>query len=147
SPKLPMIREALVFHYLDDLDSKLSAARVALATPSGDDEWSAYSSALGRRFLKLDEFLNPQPSEIPAAAAGQPTVPAAAEQAPFAAPPSTAPQAAATSNAVVGAPTNAKPSATPGDSQRTSTPPLESSQTKSAPKPKSEQGFLRKLFS
>jgi 3'-5' exoribonuclease len=57
SPKLPMIREAMVFHYLDDLDSKLSATRVALATPSGDDEWSAYSSALGRRFLRLDEFL------------------------------------------------------------------------------------------
>jgi 3'-5' exoribonuclease len=57
SPKLPMIREAMVFHYLDDLDSKLAAVRVALATPSGDDEWSAYSSALGRKFLKLDEFL------------------------------------------------------------------------------------------
>jgi 3'-5' exoribonuclease len=57
SPKLPMIREAMVFHYLDDLDSKLAAVRVALATPSGDDEWSAYSNALGRKFLKLDEFL------------------------------------------------------------------------------------------
>jgi 3'-5' exoribonuclease len=60
SPKLPMIREALVFHYLDDLDSKLSAARIALASPSGDDEWSAYSSALGRRFLRLDDFLRPK---------------------------------------------------------------------------------------
>jgi 3'-5' exoribonuclease len=59
SPKLPMIREAMVFHYLDDLDSKLAAVRVALATPSGDDEWSAYSNALGRKFLRLDEFLNP----------------------------------------------------------------------------------------
>jgi 3'-5' exoribonuclease len=57
SPKLPMIREALVFHYLDDLDSKLSAVRIALTMPSGDDEWSAYSAALGRRFLKLEEFL------------------------------------------------------------------------------------------
>ena len=59
SPKLPMIREAMVFHYLDDLDSKLAAVRVALAAPSGDDEWSAYSGALGRKFLKLDEFLKP----------------------------------------------------------------------------------------
>ncbi len=57
SPKLPMIREAMVFHYLDDLDSKLAAVRVALATPSGDDEWSSYSTALGRKFLRLDEFL------------------------------------------------------------------------------------------
>src|SRR6478752_8993162 len=57
SPKLPMIREALVFHYLDDLDSKIAAVRVALSTPSGDDEWSAYSGALQRRFLKLDRYL------------------------------------------------------------------------------------------
>ncbi|OLC89629.1 MAG: hypothetical protein AUH86_25185, partial [Acidobacteria bacterium 13_1_40CM_4_58_4] len=36
SPKLPMIREALVFHYLDDLDSKLAAVRTALALESGE---------------------------------------------------------------------------------------------------------------
>jgi 3'-5' exoribonuclease len=60
SPKLPMIREAMVFHYLDDLDSKLAAVRVALAAPSGEEEWSAYSSALGRRFLRLEEFLKPK---------------------------------------------------------------------------------------
>ncbi len=64
SPKLPMIREAMVFHYLDDLDSKLAAVRVALANPSGDDEWSAYSAALGRKFLRLDEFLKPAPAPV-----------------------------------------------------------------------------------
>jgi 3'-5' exoribonuclease len=57
SPKLPMIREAMVFHYLDDMDSKMAAVRAALVTESGDDEWSAYSAALGRKFLKLDAFL------------------------------------------------------------------------------------------
>lgn len=57
SPKLPMIREALVFHYLDDLDSKLAAARAALDVDTGDAEWSAYSGALGRKFLRLEEFL------------------------------------------------------------------------------------------
>jgi 3'-5' exoribonuclease len=57
SPKLPMIREALVFHYLDDLDSKMAAVRAALAVESGDDQWSAYSGALQRKFLKLDRFL------------------------------------------------------------------------------------------
>jgi 3'-5' exoribonuclease len=57
SPKLPMIREALVFHFLDDLDSKLAAVRAALASESGEEEWSAFSGALQRRFLKLDEFL------------------------------------------------------------------------------------------
>jgi len=62
SPKLPMIREAMVFHYLDDLDSKLAATRVALATPSREDEWSAYSPALGRKFLKLEAFLKAENS-------------------------------------------------------------------------------------
>jgi 3'-5' exoribonuclease len=57
SPKLPMIREALVFHYMDDLDSKLAAARAAMTMESGDEMWSAYSGALQRKFLKLDQFL------------------------------------------------------------------------------------------
>ncbi len=58
SPKLPMIREALAFHYMDDLDSKMGAIRAALAGgDSGEPEWSAYSGALGRKFLRLDKFL------------------------------------------------------------------------------------------
>lgn len=69
SPKLPMIREAMVFHYLDDLDSKLAAVRVALSSGASDDEWSAYSGALGRKFLKLDEFLKSKPVLSASAAA------------------------------------------------------------------------------
>ncbi len=65
SPKLPMIREALVFHYMDDMDSKLAAVRAALAIPSGEDDWSAYSGALGRKFLRLDEFLRDKAPESP----------------------------------------------------------------------------------
>jgi len=65
SPKLPMIREAMVFHYLDDMDSKMAAVRTALATESGDEEWSAYSAALGRKFLKLDAFLKGPPGQNP----------------------------------------------------------------------------------
>jgi 3'-5' exoribonuclease len=57
SPKLPMIREAMAFHYMDDLDSKLAAVRAALAVDTGEPEWSAYSGALGRKFLRLDAFL------------------------------------------------------------------------------------------
>jgi len=57
SPKLPMIREALVFHYMDDLDSKLAAVRSVLAAESGDELWSVYSGALQRKFLRLDKFL------------------------------------------------------------------------------------------
>lgn len=63
SPKLPMIREALVFHYMDDLDSKLGAIRAALAGESGEENWSVYSAALGRKFLRLDEFLKESPEK------------------------------------------------------------------------------------
>ena len=61
SPKLPMIREALAFHYMDDLDSKMAAVRAALAVESGEDEWSAFSGALGRKFLRLDAYLKETP--------------------------------------------------------------------------------------
>jgi 3'-5' exoribonuclease len=63
SPKLPMIREAMAFHYMDDLDSKLAAVRAALALDTGEPEWSAYSGALGRKFLRLDEFLKSTPAK------------------------------------------------------------------------------------
>ena len=68
SPKLPMIREALVFHFMDDLDSKVAAVRAALAIPSTEDDWSAYSGALGRKFLRLPDFLKdkaPDPEPPP----------------------------------------------------------------------------------
>jgi len=65
SPKLPMIREALVFHYMDDLDSKVAAVRAALAIPSAEDDWSAYSGALGRKFLRLGEFLKDKARDAP----------------------------------------------------------------------------------
>ena len=71
SPKLPMIREALVFHYLDDLDSKLAAVGAALAADTGEPEWSAFSSALGRKFLRLEAFL-----KSPAAPTADPSTPA-----------------------------------------------------------------------
>jgi 3'-5' exoribonuclease len=65
SPKLPMIREALVFHYLDDMDSKVAAVRTALAVESGEENWSAFSGALGRKFLRLDRYLAEAPAEVP----------------------------------------------------------------------------------
>jgi 3'-5' exoribonuclease len=56
SPKLPMTREALVFSFLDDLDSKMGAARAALAAESGEELWSTYVQALGRKFLRPEVF-------------------------------------------------------------------------------------------
>jgi 3'-5' exoribonuclease len=120
SPKLPMIREAMVFHYLDDLDSKLAAVRVALATPSGDDEWSAYSSALGRKFLNLDAFLRNPASD---ADATNPMPAQSVTSAPA------APPVAVNRPAVAGPPAAGPQSAAP------------------APQPKDEPSLLRKLFS
>ncbi len=57
SPKLPMFREALLLHYLDDMDSKLGAAKAALASDRGEDEWTEWNSALDRRLLRVDHYL------------------------------------------------------------------------------------------
>ncbi len=73
SPKLPMFREALVLHYLDDLDSKMAAARAVLGVPGGDKEWTGYSSALNRRLLRLDLF-RPQET-VPVVPVSSPCVP------------------------------------------------------------------------
>src|SRR6202163_635211 len=56
SPKLPMFPEALALHFIDDLDSKMAAARAVLGSPEGEGEWTAFSAALNRRMLRLDEF-------------------------------------------------------------------------------------------
>lgn len=57
SPKLPMFREALLLHYLDDLDSKMAAVRSAVDSGAGDGNWTAFSGALERRLLRVDVFL------------------------------------------------------------------------------------------
>jgi 3'-5' exoribonuclease len=56
SPKLPMFREALMLHYLDDLDSKMAAVRSALESDKGEGNWTAYNSSLDRRILRADLF-------------------------------------------------------------------------------------------
>ncbi len=57
SPKLPMFREALLLHYLDDLDSKMAAVRAALGSCEGEGNWTAFNGALARRILRADRFL------------------------------------------------------------------------------------------
>jgi 3'-5' exoribonuclease len=63
SPKLPMFREALLLHYLDDMDSKMGAAKAALASEHGVDEWTEWNSALDRRLLRVDQYLKPEPEK------------------------------------------------------------------------------------
>ncbi len=68
SPVLPAFREALVFHYLDLLDSKMAAMRATLEAPAGREEWSAWNPSLNRHLLRLDRFLNPE--QVPQESSG-----------------------------------------------------------------------------
>ncbi len=67
SPKLPMFREALLFHFLDDLDSKMAAIRASLASSDGDAEWTARNAALNRPILRSDQMLDSGKTADPAA--------------------------------------------------------------------------------
>jgi 3'-5' exoribonuclease len=58
-----MFREALMLHYLDDLDSKMGAVRAALTSDKGEGNWTAYSGALERRFLRVDRFRGEEEAE------------------------------------------------------------------------------------
>jgi 3'-5' exoribonuclease len=63
SPKLPMFPEALMLHYLDDLDSKMEAMRAHFER-EGDLEspWTSYNPSLGRPLLNTEKFLTPKKS-------------------------------------------------------------------------------------
>jgi 3'-5' exoribonuclease len=53
SPKEPMFPEALVVHYLDDLDSKLESMRAQYAADQErEGDWTSRNRALGRELLK-----------------------------------------------------------------------------------------------
>ncbi len=65
SPKLPMFREALMLHYLDDLDSKMGAARAVLGAEGGEGSWTGFSAALNRRMLRLDLFRSTGAAVVP----------------------------------------------------------------------------------
>ncbi|MEO6120351.1 MAG: OB-fold nucleic acid binding domain-containing protein [Terriglobales bacterium] len=59
SPKLPMFPEALMLHYLDDLDSKMEAMRAHFQRDESlESEWTAYNPSLGRPLLNTKKFLN-----------------------------------------------------------------------------------------
>jgi len=63
SPKLPMFPEALMLHYLDDLDSKMESMRAHLEREAGyDDDWTGYNASLGRPLLNTRKFLAPKPA-------------------------------------------------------------------------------------
>jgi 3'-5' exoribonuclease len=58
SPKLPMFPEALMLHYLDDLDSKLESMRASVASDrQGQEDWTRYNPSMERSLLKKGQFL------------------------------------------------------------------------------------------
>jgi 3'-5' exoribonuclease len=65
SPKLPQFAEAILFHYLDDMDSKMEVMRAALATDQGDALFTSYMPSIERSLLKKQDFLNP-PAKVEA---------------------------------------------------------------------------------
>jgi 3'-5' exoribonuclease len=58
SPKLPMFPEALMLHYLDDLDSKMESMRAQFEREAAnEDAWTGYNPSLGRPLLNVKKFL------------------------------------------------------------------------------------------
>jgi 3'-5' exoribonuclease len=67
SPKLPMFPEALLLHYMDDLDSKMEAMRAQFEREADlDGSWTSYNASLGRPLLNSTKFLAPKPVPPPA---------------------------------------------------------------------------------
>jgi 3'-5' exoribonuclease len=70
SPKLPMFPEALLLHYLDDLDSKMEAMRGQFERDATlESAWTSYNASLGRPLLNTEKFLSPKISATPEAPA------------------------------------------------------------------------------
>src|SRR5579871_4949584 len=62
SPKLPMFPEALLLHYLDDLDSKMEAMRAHFEREASvEGPWTGYNPSLGRPLLNTAKFLEKKP--------------------------------------------------------------------------------------
>jgi 3'-5' exoribonuclease len=69
SPKLPMFPEALLLHYMDDLDSKMESMRAHFERESGlESAWTSYNASLGRPLLNTAKFLAPKPTSAPESA-------------------------------------------------------------------------------
>jgi len=84
SPKLPMFPEALMLHYLDDLDSKMESMRAHFEREFGaDGAWAGYNPSLQRPLLNSAKFLEKKPAEGDAGRTSgpSPTGPATDEQA------------------------------------------------------------------
>jgi 3'-5' exoribonuclease len=55
SPRRPMCIEALVVHYIDDLDAKVMGVREYMKDNMEDEKWTGYHRLYESRFYKLPE--------------------------------------------------------------------------------------------
>ncbi len=99
SPKLPQFPEALLLHYIDDMDSKMECMRALIDNDRQVEGcFTTYNTALERPALKKDRYLNggcapraraavqpngAEPSGAPAPEAEAPVAPAPAAQHPL----------------------------------------------------------------
>ncbi len=82
SPKVPMFPEALLLHYLDNLDSKMECMRTAAERDSHIEGcWTGYNHALERTVLKKGKYLE-EPAEEPREASRPQPPPVAPRRAP-----------------------------------------------------------------
>jgi 3'-5' exoribonuclease len=91
SPKLPMFPEALLLHYLDDLDSKMEAMRAHFEREAElEGPWTSYNASLGRPLLDSKKFMQGEKPNAEKTAvedpAASPATAASAEQPPSAVP-------------------------------------------------------------
>ena len=77
SPKLPQFPEALLLHYLDEMDSKMECMRALIENDRQVDGcFTAWSAPLDRAALKKDRYLNGKTPAPPPAAQGPEGAPA-----------------------------------------------------------------------
>jgi len=73
SPKLPMFPEALMLHYLDDLDSKMESMRAQFERESElETAWTSYNASLARPLLNTRKFLEKEDAGSKPAVTGTP---------------------------------------------------------------------------
>ncbi|HLW81049.1 MAG TPA: HD domain-containing protein [Candidatus Acidoferrales bacterium] len=65
SPKLPVVREAVLLNHLDDLDSKMAAMRATLDGVQTQELWTERNAALRRTLLNSAAYLLPRESAPP----------------------------------------------------------------------------------
>jgi 3'-5' exoribonuclease len=72
SPKLPVVREAVLLSHLDDMDSKMAAIRETLGQVAAEEVWTERNAALRRTLLNSNAYIRSRDAtEVTAPAAAR----------------------------------------------------------------------------